>query len=119
MRRFLLVLLSSSSLAGAASCLLGVLSPTHAAELKALPLDRKVCIESSHSRTNYVCTRVKDITKVKASPAIDLATNPQDSPYALEFSDEESDAAIALFGCDCPLCVNSLRKLRMMALGQM
>lgn len=118
MRRFLLTLLSSS-LVGSASCLLGVLSPTHAAELKALPLDRKVCIESSHSQTNYVCTRVKDITKVKASPAIYLATNPQDSPYALEFSDEESDAAIALFGCDCPLCVNSLRKLRMMALGQM
>lgn len=119
MRRFLLVLLSSSSLAGAASCLLGVLSLTHAAEPKALPPNRKVCIESSHSQTNYVCTRVKDITKVKASPAIDLATNPQDSPYALEFSDEESDAAIALFGCDCPLCVNSLRKLRMMALGRM
>jgi len=119
MRRFILALLSSSSLVGSSSCFLSVLSPTHAAEAKALLPNSKVCIESSHSRTNYICTRVKDITKVNASPAIDLATNPQDSPDVLEFSDEESNAAIALFGCDCPLCVNSLRKLRMMALGQM
>jgi hypothetical protein len=30
----------------------------------------------------------------------------------LDFSEEESDAASALFGCDCQLCINSLRQLR-------
>jgi hypothetical protein len=30
----------------------------------------------------------------------------------LDFSEEESDAAAALFGCDCQACINSLRQLR-------
>ncbi|AUB37281.1 hypothetical protein COO91_03219 [Nostoc flagelliforme CCNUN1] len=30
----------------------------------------------------------------------------------LNFTEEESDAAIQTFGCDCPYCLNSLRQLR-------
>lgn len=30
----------------------------------------------------------------------------------LEFTDEESDASVALFGCDCPACLNALRQIR-------
>jgi hypothetical protein len=30
----------------------------------------------------------------------------------LDFSEAESDAAVALFGCDCPACINALRQLR-------
>jgi len=30
----------------------------------------------------------------------------------LDFTEEESDAAAALFGCDCQMCINSLRQLR-------
>lgn len=30
----------------------------------------------------------------------------------LEFTEEESDASIALFGCDCPSCLNALRQIR-------
>jgi hypothetical protein len=38
---------------------------------------------------------------------------PGDEQVAmLDFSEEESDAAAALFGCDCQLCINSLRQLR-------
>jgi hypothetical protein len=33
----------------------------------------------------------------------------------LAFSVAESDAAVALFGCDCPACMNSLRQLRNLA----
>jgi len=29
-----------------------------------------------------------------------------------DFSEAESDAAAVLFGCDCPACINALRKLR-------
>jgi hypothetical protein len=39
------------------------------------------------------------------------AQNPPDD-LALEFSYAESDAAVALFGCDCPACLNALRQLR-------
>jgi hypothetical protein len=31
---------------------------------------------------------------------------------SLDFSDAESDAAAALFNCDCPGCINALRQLR-------
>ncbi len=30
----------------------------------------------------------------------------------LEFTDEESDASVTLFGCDCPACLNALRQIR-------
>lgn len=30
----------------------------------------------------------------------------------MDFSATESDAAVALFGCDCPPCINALRQLR-------
>ena len=30
----------------------------------------------------------------------------------MDFSAAESDAAVALFGCDCPPCINSLRQMR-------
>jgi len=29
-----------------------------------------------------------------------------------DFSEAESDAAAVLFGCDCPACINALRKVR-------
>lgn len=31
---------------------------------------------------------------------------------SVDFSTAESDAAVALFGCDCPPCINALRQLR-------
>ncbi len=30
----------------------------------------------------------------------------------LEFTDEESDAAVRLFGCDCLVCINAVRQSR-------
>lgn len=30
----------------------------------------------------------------------------------MDFSAAESDAAVAVFGCDCPPCINALRQLR-------
>jgi hypothetical protein len=32
--------------------------------------------------------------------------------FSTDFSTAESDAAVALFGCDCPPCINALRQLR-------
>jgi hypothetical protein len=37
-------------------------------------------------------------------------TEPAD--FDFNFSDAESDAAVALFGCDCPACLNALQQLR-------
>lgn len=43
-------------------------------------------------------------------------TRPQmiakaDGVIEYPMTDQESDAAIALFGCDCPSCVNAMRQL--------
>ncbi len=47
--------------------------------------------------------------RIAAAPAAPESEHP-----SLDFSYAESDAAVALFGCDCPACLNSLRKLRAM-----
>lgn len=36
----------------------------------------------------------------------------------LEFSEAESDAAVKLFGCDCPACLRSLKQLQSQSLTQ-
>lgn len=38
--------------------------------------------------------------------------------FAINFSEAESDAAVVLFGCDCPACLNVLRQLRRPSLSQ-
>lgn len=35
-----------------------------------------------------------------------------------DFSEAESDAAVALFGCDCPACIRSLKQLQRQSLTQ-
>lgn len=56
------------------------------------------------------CTRLR-----RNSAASDGNTNkglrPGELPE-LEFTDEESDASVTLFGCDCPACLNALRQIR-------
>ncbi|EKQ68557.1 hypothetical protein OsccyDRAFT_3095 [Leptolyngbyaceae cyanobacterium JSC-12] len=57
--------------------------------------------------------KVVDLTQVREASAVDEVTTPKDDlPDTFELTDEESDASVALFGCDCPACVRSLRKLR-------
>ncbi len=36
----------------------------------------------------------------------------------LDFSEAESDAAVTLFGCDCPACMRSLKQLQSQSLTQ-
>ncbi|WP_404787049.1 hypothetical protein [Altericista sp. CCNU0014] len=38
--------------------------------------------------------------------------------FGTDFSDAESDAAVQLFGCDCPACIRSLRQLHAQSLSQ-
>ncbi len=113
MKRLILALLSCPTIVGSAFCYLSAV-PAMAAEVSGHG-DAQVCVWSPHKKGNLVCSRVDKILAVKAKPPVNLATNPKDSPVAFDFSVEESDAAIALFGCDCPLCINSLRNLRNIA----
>lgn len=57
---------------------------------------------STGSVNNFTCVRVSGDRS---------QTSDQEIPM-LQFSEEESDAAIAMFGCDCINCINALRQLR-------
>jgi hypothetical protein len=80
--------------------------------------EAQVCIMSTHSRFNLVCSRSQQIAQQgEIGQPVDRAKDPQNSPQEFIFSNEESNAAIALFGCDCPTCMNALRSLKLMAVS--
>jgi hypothetical protein len=76
----------------------------------------------SRTTTQFTCKRVAsagttakviDITK---ADMVSYQTAEPDDPNAttFEMTEEESNVTAALFGCDCPACVRSLRQLRSM-----
>ncbi len=73
--------------------------------------ENAVCVESPHSKFKLVCTRASEV----AVPPVEVSktrTTVVDPTAILEFTEEESDTAMRLFGCDCPLCLNALRAMR-------
>lgn len=73
--------------------------------------DTQECVASPHSKFQLVCARASEI----ANPPVEVAktrTTVVDPNAILEFTEEESNTAMQLFGCDCPLCLNALRALR-------
>ncbi|MGV0023455.1 hypothetical protein [Phormidesmis priestleyi] len=114
-RLFLLTLLSSPALLHALFAP-GMISPVSAAEVPAQENDRLSC-SSPRRSVNLTCTRVKPSPEVSQFTPIEIIiTRPSDSqPTSLDFTDEESDAAVMRFGCDCPTCLNALRQMRGLA----
>lgn len=55
------------------------------------------------------CTRLRNNTGGNINRQRGL--RPDELPE-LEFTEEESDASVTLFGCDCPACLNALRQIR-------
>jgi hypothetical protein len=107
-RRLLLHLFSIPTLLGSSFCWLAAMP----APVLAASDDAEVCVISSHGPRNMICTRVSHV-KVENPPALLDLSDP--NSLKLEFSDGESDAAIALFGCDCSVCINALRSLQLQA----
>ncbi|WP_234301136.1 hypothetical protein [Sphaerospermopsis aphanizomenoides] len=84
------------------------------------------CVRSPHSATmRQVCIQVDNATPTTVKPTMQLAQvqpeqnqekiQEQNQPDELEFTEAESDEAIKLFGCDCPICLNAVRQLHGMA----
>ncbi|NEP55723.1 MAG: hypothetical protein F6K31_01630 [Symploca sp. SIO2G7] len=78
---------------------------------------------TSSTETTASCDLPTDSgTKSSVMPHVNRGTlvasstgNQSDYPF-LDFSAAESDAAVTLFGCDCPSCINALRQLRLESL---
>jgi hypothetical protein len=95
---------------------LGVINPSHAATKQQLvhTNDGRSCITNPHDVQNFVCIRDSKNKQVSIAPISSAVTTGKSARNIamLNFTEEESDAAIQLFGCDCPYCINSLRQLR-------
>jgi hypothetical protein len=115
-RKLAIALLASPTIFTSLMSILGLFSPVHAASPVLRLQDGQACIRHPHiSYDKFVCTRVarKDVDPRYASTSQFNAANASSEKVAsLNFTEADSDAAIAIFGCDCPYCMNSLRALR-------
>lgn len=117
-KKFILTLLSTSTVFTSLMSTLSVINPAHAAEPRLQQKlihtrDNKTCITNPHGHHNFICIRDSERSPgakpVLSQTVVNGATNT--NVAMLNFTEEESDAAIKLFGCDCPYCINSLRQL--------
>lgn len=85
--------------------------PVHARELvfTAPEASKETC--STNSRFNNL-TCVRQTNNRDSSPLINIPQGSDEDYPMSEFTKAESDAAVALYGCDCPRCINALRQLR-------
>jgi hypothetical protein len=122
MNKLSLALISGSALSAAA--LLNLLL-----DLPALAIDRNPTqpdppnFSANRHLSIFSCNRANctgnyhlAITERLISSRQSTLSKPQDLPE-LNFTDEESDAAVAKYGCDCPRSINTLRQTRGITVG--
>ena len=81
-------------------------SPNQTASKESL----KACVRDPKV-ARYFCAEAQQLQNVRKNiPEIDPVTRPQDA--LLNVTDEESDTAVEIFGCDCIASINCLRRLR-------
>lgn len=112
MNRLLLTLLVSPTLLGSVMSLSAIANPAQIGETPSQSVDSPRCARSPHTQ-RLTCVRLPAKTAAANSQPKISWQRPADEQVAmLDFSEEESDAAVAMFGCDCPVCLNILRQLR-------
>jgi hypothetical protein len=114
MKRFLLLFLSAPTVLSTILPIITASEPVLAAGgNQGKPSE--FCVDT-HAR--LICVKSTQIGKNTTPRSILIARAEAESknPDAfVNFNEEESDAAAAMFGCDCPACIRSLRQLRIMA----
>lgn len=112
-KRFLLSLLASPTVLASMVSIMAMTNKVNAAELVIQPANSASCVGSPRA-AQFTCVRV-----AQAAPTASQAANPvvgdtqqEENPDVLEFTEEESDAAVAKYGCDCPACINGIRQMR-------
>jgi hypothetical protein len=113
-KKFVLTLVSSPALFASMLSMVMMTQPAHANQTVNSTQSNSSCVSNSHATTRpLTCVRVN---KANASSKVIEFTAPQaqkkETAEELKFTDEESDAAIALYGCDCVACINAVRGMR-------
>ncbi|AKG23702.1 hypothetical protein [Calothrix sp. 336/3] len=88
--------------------------PVERPDAKVTPVSadsQKACIK--HPKLGkFFCAHAEQLSHLKkGNPEIN-ATDTNNENALLGVTDEESDAAVAMFGCDCVASINCLRRLR-------
>ncbi|WP_066381685.1 MULTISPECIES: hypothetical protein [unclassified Anabaena] len=109
MNKFILSLLSSPVLIASVLSMTVMVNQAQAVEAQARTTDKLSCIRNKH-KVGLVCTRSSVLAQVPQYQQ-EVEFSRDDAPM-LAFNVEESNMAVDLFGCDCPACINSLRKMR-------
>lgn len=72
---------------------------------------QKACVK--HPKLGKLfCANAKQLSHLKKGAAEINATDVNNQDALLGVTDEESDAAVSMFGCDCVASINCLRRLR-------
>jgi hypothetical protein len=112
MNKFLLTLLVSPTLFGSLMSLSAIANPVQTSETPSQSPNSPKCFKSPHTQ-KLTCVRLQAKTTTSNSKVAIASQQPANEQTAmLDFTEEESDTAVALYGCDCPVCINSLRQLR-------
>ncbi len=115
-RKFILALLSSPVLFMSVLSTVMMTRPADASQITH-PDINTACIPSPHTATHtLVCIKVNNKTASASRSQIIATQIPPNQITELKFSDQDSDEAIKLFGCDCPACLNAARQLNGLAL---
>ncbi len=114
MKRFLLLFLLAPTVLSTVAAAVTSIEPAFAGG-SSQQMQDKFCV-NSHSR--LVCVKSSQSARQDVAKAVLIAkaeAEARDPDAFVNFKEEESDAAAAMFGCDCPACIRSLRQLRTMA----
>jgi hypothetical protein len=112
MKRFLLLFLSAPTVFSAILPFVTTAAPALAGTKP--NADNKFCV-NAHNR--LVCVKSSQLASndPKAALIAKAQAEAKNPDAFVNFSDKESDDAVAMFGCDCPACIRSLRQIRAMA----
>ncbi|BAZ67893.1 MAG: hypothetical protein KME28_24495 [Pelatocladus maniniholoensis HA4357-MV3] len=113
-KKLALALLASPTIFTSLLSVIGIVNPAHAASPVIRLKDGEACIRHPHvSYDRFVCMRTSKVDPRYSTASKFNAVNfSNDKVAMLNFTEDESDAALATFGCDCPYCMNALRALR-------
>ncbi|MGK7871824.1 MAG: hypothetical protein AB4426_00385 [Xenococcaceae cyanobacterium] len=110
MNKIFLTLLSYPIFFAPLISLLMLTNPAHAKELVFTAPQQPSSCERTSRMSNLVCVRGTQTNQSASTVNSDLPSDDE-VPF-LNFSEEESETAIALYGCDCIACINALRQSR-------
>lgn len=115
-RKFVLSLLSSPAVFMSMLSMVMMTRPAHASQIVTPVGTHLSCVRSPHSATpKQVCIQVSNTPASTAKADMIVAQGQSNQPRELQFTDQQSDEAIKLFGCDCPICINAVRQLHGLA----